>query len=236
MASAVIIMLVLTWGGNKFAWASPAILAMIGSAVCLGVAFVVHALRTSEPFLPIPLLSGSVVPFAMVAGGCCIGAMIGLTVHMPLYYEVVYGLSASEAGVALIPLVAVSVLGAWACWSRDDHDEALQARGNRWRIGFGLFRSRHGIRNAAAAVAAAGASLGNALLASARCSRSAWCRSRMRFPRNQVGTATGAMNFFRSLMASFTVAVFTAILLTVLGSHLSIGAEHHIEATPRHCG
>ncbi len=32
---------------------------------------------------------------------------------MPLYYEVVFGLTASEAGLALIPLVAVSVLGAW---------------------------------------------------------------------------------------------------------------------------
>jgi hypothetical protein len=47
-------------------------------------------------------------------------------------------------------------------------------------------------------------------------------------PRAQVGTATGAMNFFRSLMASFTVAVFTAILLMVLGGNLSIGAEHQI--------
>ena len=32
MASAVVFMLVLTWGGNRFAWLSPAITAMIGSA------------------------------------------------------------------------------------------------------------------------------------------------------------------------------------------------------------
>jgi hypothetical protein len=50
-------------------------------------------------------------------------------------------------------------------------------------------------------------------------------------PRAQVGTATGAMNFFRSLMASFTVAAFTAILLMVLGGNLSIGAEHKIGGT-----
>ncbi len=114
MASAVIVMLVLTWGGNRFAWLSPAIVAMLGAALVLCTAFVWHARRTGEPFLPIPLLSGPVVPFAMAAGACALGAMIGLTVHMPLYYEVVHGLSASEAGVALIPLVAVSVLGAWA--------------------------------------------------------------------------------------------------------------------------
>src|SRR5437868_14799056 len=33
MASATVFMLVLTWAGNRFAWASPAITAMIGSGV-----------------------------------------------------------------------------------------------------------------------------------------------------------------------------------------------------------
>ena len=36
--------------------------------------------------------------------------------------------------------------------------------------------------------------------------------------RSQIGTITGATNFFRALMASFTVAVFSAILLMALGS------------------
>jgi hypothetical protein len=44
--------------------------------------------------------------------------------------------------------------------------------------------------------------------------------------RSQVGTATGAMNFFRALMASFTVAAFTAILLTTLGANISLVGEH----------
>src|SRR5258708_11955343 len=48
----------------------------------------------------------------MAAGGCGLGAMIGLTVHLPLYYEVVYHLGASEAGLALIPLAAISTGGA----------------------------------------------------------------------------------------------------------------------------
>ena len=43
--------------------------------------------------------------------------------------------------------------------------------------------------------------------------------------REQVGTITGAMNFFRALMASFTVAAFTAILLTALGADISLAGE-----------
>ena len=227
MASAVIVMLVLTWGGNRFAWASPAIIAMIGSAVFLGAAFVWHARRTDEPFLPIPLLYGSVVPFAMAAGGCALGAMIGLTVHMPLYYEVVHGLTASEAGLALIPLVAVSVLGAWIA-------------------GRAMMLTRHYKR---AAVAGATISTLTAITIAVATPLPLWqllgllslfavglgtvfpvsvVSIQNAVPRMQVGTATGAMNFFRSLMSSFAVAVFTAILLMVLGGNLTIGAEHQI--------
>jgi MFS family permease len=43
--------------------------------------------------------------------------------------------------------------------------------------------------------------------------------------RAQVGTVTGAMNFFRALMASFTVAAFSAILLMALGADISLAGE-----------
>jgi hypothetical protein len=44
--------------------------------------------------------------------------------------------------------------------------------------------------------------------------------------RSQVGTVTGAMNFFRALMASFTVAAFSTILLMALGADISLSGEH----------
>jgi hypothetical protein len=44
--------------------------------------------------------------------------------------------------------------------------------------------------------------------------------------RAQVGTITGAMNFFRQLMASFTVAAFATILLMALGADISLAGEH----------
>src|ERR1700744_6411034 len=112
MAAAVVVMLVLTWGGNRYSWLSPVIVAMIGASIALTLAFVWHALRADEPFLPLSLMGGTVVPYAMVCGGCALGAMLGLTVYMPLYYEGVYHLSSSEAGLALIPLAAVSTFRA----------------------------------------------------------------------------------------------------------------------------
>jgi hypothetical protein len=145
-------------------------------------------------------------------------------VHLPLYYEVVYHLSASEAGLALIPLAAISTGGA-----------AIAGRT--------MARAKHYKRVAivgTSAAALAGCALALTVLP-------LWAMLVLlsffafglgtTFPvsvvsiqnavaRSQVGTATGAMNFFRALMASFTVAAFTAILLTTLGANISLVGEH----------
>ena len=225
MAAAVVVMLVLTWGGNRYLWLSPVIIAMIGASIALTLAFVWHALQADEPFLPLSLMGGTVVPYAMVCGGCAMGAMLGLTVYLPLYYEGVYHLSASEAGMALIPLAAVSTGGA-----------AIAGRT--------MSRSRHYkqvaiIGTIVAAVTAAALmlapmplwlllvllsifalGLGTAFPVSTVSAQNAVARS-------QVGTITGATNFFRALMASFTVAAFSAILLMALGADISFSGEHH---------
>jgi EmrB/QacA subfamily drug resistance transporter len=222
MASAVVFMLVLSWGGNRFAWLSPAIMSMIGAAAALALAFVMHARRSDEPFLPLPLMGGRVVPYAMAAGGCALGAMLGLTVHMPLYYEAVYHLSASESGLALIPLAAVSTGGAaiaGKAMARLKHYKRVAIIGTAFAASI------------AAVLAAAtpmplwallvllslfAFGLGTTFPISVVSIQNSVSRS-------QVGTVTGALNFFRALAASFTVAAFTAILLMALGAGVSVG-------------
>ena len=224
MASAVVFMLVLSWGGNRYLWLSPTIMAMLGASIALTLAFVWQAGNAEEPFLPLQLMGGTVVPYGMAAGGCAMGAMLGLTVHLPLYYEVVYHLSASEAGLALIPLAAVSTGGAAIAGQT-----MARARHYKWV-----------------------AIIGNAIAAMAGCALAfftlpLWALLVLlsvfalglgtTFPisvvslqnavlRSQVGTITGAMNFFRALMASFMVAAFSAILLMALGADISLGGEH----------
>src|ERR1700738_2864010 len=60
MGSAVVVMLVLTWGGNRYLWLSPVILSMIGASVALAFAFVWHANNADEPFLPLSLMRGPI--------------------------------------------------------------------------------------------------------------------------------------------------------------------------------
>jgi EmrB/QacA subfamily drug resistance transporter len=220
MASAVAFMLVLTWGGHRLSWLSPALMAMVGSGVALALAFVWHAKRADEPFLPLSLMGGSVVPYAMLTSGCALGAMIGLTVYLPLYYEVVYHLSASEAGLGLIPLAAISTFGAAVAgrtMARVKHYKRVAIAGTI-------------IATVAAAVMTVttpslwglmgllsvfGIGLGTPFPISVVSLQNAVQRS-------QIGTITGAMNFFRAMMSSFAVAAFGAILLMVLGADISL--------------
>jgi MFS family permease len=224
MGSAVVFMLVLTWAGTKFSWASPTIVSMIGAAVVLALAFVWHALRTSEPFLPLQLMSGSVVPYAIAGGSFAMGAMIGLTVHMPLYYEVVYGLSASEAGLALIPIAAISVGGAALAgrtMTRSTHYKRVAIYGTGFAALMGVLLTAVTLPLWAllTVLALFSFGLGTMFPVSIVSIQNA-------VPRPQVGTATGAVNFFRALMGSFCVAAFTTILLMALGDGISINGEH----------
>ncbi|MET0709097.1 MAG: MDR family MFS transporter [Tardiphaga sp.] len=225
MASALVFMLVLTWGGTKFSWASPTIVAMVGAAAVLAFAFVWHALHHDEPFLPLQLMAGSVVPYAMAAGGCAMGAMIGLTVHLPLYYETVYGLTAAQAGLALIPIAAVSVMGAAIAgrtMTRAKHYKRVAIIGTSCSAAMGLllaFATPLPLWVLLTMLGLFAIGLGTTFPVTVVSIQNAVARA-------QVGTATGAMNFFRALMASFTVAAFTTVLLMALGTGITISGEH----------
>lgn len=217
MASAVTVLTVLTWGGVRYAWSSPVIVAMICGAIVLGGTFVWHARRAAEPFIPLRMLGGTVVPFAILAGGLTVGTLTGLTVYLPMYYEIVYRLSASEAGLALLPLVAISVPGSWIAGR-------VMLRWRRY-----LWISIAGGTLAAVCFAALAIadqlplwlflivlSVGSFGIGPMFSTTMASLQNAV--ARDQIGTATGAMNYARALMASFAVAGFTAILMAALGA------------------
>ena len=225
MASAMAFMLVLTWGGNRFAWLSPAIAAMLGSSFVLAAAFVWHARATSEPFLPLSLMGGWLSPTRWRPAASCSASWSGSLCICRCTIRWSITSAPANPDLALIPLAAISTGGA-----------ALAGRT--------MMRAVHYKRVAiigtlsAAVIAAILALVVVPLwLLLALLSLFAFGLGTT-FPicvvslqnavaRPQVGTVTGAMNFFRALGASFTVAAFTAILLMALGADVSIDHDGH---------
>ena len=110
MGAAVTLLLTLTWGGRRFDWISPEIGTLLIGSAGLWSLFAWRLIAISEPFLPLTVLANPVVRSAALAGACNMGTLVGMTVFVPLYFEVVLHLSASESGMALIPLMAATVV------------------------------------------------------------------------------------------------------------------------------
>jgi len=145
-------------------------------------------------------------------------------VHLPLYYEVVYHLSASEAGLALIPLAAISTCGAAIAgrtMARAKHYKRVAIIGTFIAAisGCVLTFTTLPLWGLLVLLSIFALGLGTTFPVSVVSLQNSVARP-------QIGTVTGAMNFFRALMSSFTVAAFTAILLMALGADISLAGEH----------
>jgi MFS family permease len=138
---------------------------------------------------------------------------------------VVYHLSASEAGLGLIPLAAISTFGAAIAgrtMARVKHYKRVAIAGSITATiaAAAMTLTTPSLWALLALLAVFGVGLGTVFPITVVSLQNA-------VPRAQVGTITGAMNFVRAMMSSFTVAAFSAILLMALGTDISLGGDSH---------
>jgi EmrB/QacA subfamily drug resistance transporter len=105
------LLLGLNWGGVRYAWSSPEIAGIFTAAAFLWVTFAWRLLRAEEPLIPLTFLSEGTMLGATLASSFCMGGFIGLSVYMPVYFETIQGVSATQSGIALLPLMVGTVIG-----------------------------------------------------------------------------------------------------------------------------
>ncbi|MGY1726091.1 DHA2 family efflux MFS transporter permease subunit [Geodermatophilus sp. SYSU D01062] len=94
-----------TLAGDRFAWASvETALFLAGSALAI-VAFVVTELRAAEPIVPLRLFRDRTTTLAIVASVAIGVAMFGSTVFLGQYLQISRGYSPTAAGLLTIPMV-----------------------------------------------------------------------------------------------------------------------------------
>jgi EmrB/QacA subfamily drug resistance transporter len=104
--------LVTTWGGSEFAWGSPIIIGLAAGAVILTASFVIQERRAPEPILPLRLFHDSVFTVSTTASFFVGLTMFGSIVFLPVFLQVVVGVSATNSGLLLLPLMAGIVAAA----------------------------------------------------------------------------------------------------------------------------
>jgi EmrB/QacA subfamily drug resistance transporter len=224
MTAAVALLLALTWGGTRFPWLSAPIgLLLLGSAI-LWALFAWRLVSTPEPFLPLAVLSNPVVRCATLAGTCGMGTLVGMTIFIPLYFEVVVHLSASQSGLALIPLMGATVVASTVTGRAMSHVEnykIIAIAGIVLAIcGLSVLAIWPQLPTALLIVLLTVIGLGVGCVfpvTTVGMQNSA--------PRALMGVATGAMNFFRSLGAALVVAIFGAIVLGGIGGATGVSVE-----------
>ena len=113
--ASMLVQLMLSWGGTRYPWSSTPVLSIMAGAV-VAIALLTWRLRTAdEPLIPLGLLSNQIVLTAGTSVGLCMGVFVGLSIYVPIYFETVLRLSATESGLALLPLMTGSSIGAIAC-------------------------------------------------------------------------------------------------------------------------
>jgi EmrB/QacA subfamily drug resistance transporter len=105
-AAVVCLILLTTWGGAEYAWTSATIIGLGVATVLLALAFVWQERRAEEPIMPPRLFSSKVFDVASGLGFLVGVAMFGALTFLPLYLQVVRGASPTTSGLLLVPLMA----------------------------------------------------------------------------------------------------------------------------------
>jgi EmrB/QacA subfamily drug resistance transporter len=215
--AAMVLMLALAWGGRRYAWSSPEVFGMIAASALLWGLFALRLARAPEPFIPLSMLRDRVVGAIIVTGFFSIGTVIGISIYIPLYLQLVLGLNASQSGLALIAFMGGATIGSVIAGR-------LLARIRHYmRVPIvGLLVGMAALALLAVDPAAVSFIEVCAILAVAGCGLGPMYPVTTVVIQNvvlphQLGTATGTLNFFRQLGGAIIVAVFGAIVLGALG-------------------
>ncbi|WP_068115824.1 MFS transporter [Tropicimonas marinistellae] len=88
--------------------ATPALLA---AAVLFWVSFGYRMTRAADPLVPVGVLTERTILLNAVALFCAQGTNIGLAIYLPLYWRSEFGLSATDAGLAILGFLGGVMLG-----------------------------------------------------------------------------------------------------------------------------
>jgi EmrB/QacA subfamily drug resistance transporter len=107
---ATAIILLATWGGTEYRWASPQVLGLAGLALIALGGFLAVERRAEEPMLPLHVFKNRNFSLTMVLTFFVGLALFGAMTFLPLYQQTVQGASPTVSGLLFTPLMVGSAL------------------------------------------------------------------------------------------------------------------------------
>ncbi|MFF6912585.1 DHA2 family efflux MFS transporter permease subunit [Streptomyces sp. NPDC012466] len=220
-AVATCLVLVASLGGTTWAWGSWRIVGLAVLGVVLAVAFVAVERRAAEPVLPLKLFRVRTFTLSAVISFVVGFAMFGAMTYLPTFLQVVQGVSPTMSGVHMLPMVLGLLLASTASGQ-------IVSRTGRWKVfpiagtgitTLGLLLLHQLDEHSSTAELSGfffvfGLGLGLVMQVLVLIVQNA-------VPYEDLGVATSGATFFRSIGASFGVAVFGTVFAGRLGDQLT---------------
>jgi EmrB/QacA subfamily drug resistance transporter len=218
------ILLACAWGGTTYPWDSAEVLVAAVVGVLGVAAFGWIERRAPEPLLPLGLFRNRVFAVSSLAGLGVGAVLFGITIYVPVYMQGVLQVSATSSGVVLIPLTLGWTLASFVS------GQLITATG-RYRI-YPLLGSTLvligclllttlGIDSSSVVASlflvVIGVGMGTMF-------QTYVIATQNRVSMSDLGVATAAIQFFRSMGGSLAVAGLGALLTAQIGKGVDVNA------------
>ncbi|AIQ15601.1 major facilitator transporter [Paenibacillus sp. FSL H7-0357] len=111
VGSVICLMFALELGGNEYAWDSTVILGLFAGFAVLLIAFLFIERTAAEPIISFAMFRKKLFATSSIIGLFYGSAFIVATVYIPIYVQGVYGGSATNSGLILMPMMIGTVIG-----------------------------------------------------------------------------------------------------------------------------
>ncbi|UYQ63138.1 MFS transporter [Streptomyces peucetius] len=224
ISAAVSLLLVwVTFAGDKYDWFSWQTGAMVGGSVVLGALFLLVESRASEPIIPLRLFRNRTITLASLASLFVGVAMFAGTVFFSQYFQLARGESPTMSGVLTIPMIGglfvsstvsgqiITRTGRWKAW--------LVAGGALVTAGLGLLGTiRYDTEywHIAVFMAVMGLGLGMMMQNLVLCTQN-------QVDPSDLGAASSVVTFFRSLGGAIGVSALGAVMANRVTDYVKDG-------------
>ncbi|WP_203674468.1 MULTISPECIES: MDR family MFS transporter [unclassified Streptomyces] len=99
------LVLLTTWGGTQYGWASAQIIGLLVLGVVAIAAFIWAETRAKEPVMPLHIFRNRNFSLISLIGFLVGFVMFGAMTFLPLYQQTVQGASATNSGLLLLPML-----------------------------------------------------------------------------------------------------------------------------------
>ncbi len=204
-------LLVMTWGGSTYAWDSIEVIGMTALAVMSLITFILIERRAEDPILPLHLFREPI--FTLGSMGLLVISMglFGVIAFLPMFLQAVIGMSATDSGETLIPLmigVMITVLASGFLLKRTGYKVWLLIGPPLSAFGLLMLSTMHAGSSVSDAVIyliitgmGLGAVMSNYMVAAQNVMN-----------KKEMGVVTSSMTLFRSIGGTVGVTVLGAIV------------------------